>query len=175
MAASYQGAIECLASFKRIFVTGPQRSGTMVVSAALAHDLAYWFYPEEQIRVYEWWRVERLFGRTNNFVLQTPALCYLAHKVPTLDPNAAVVLVRRDIEDIIASERRIEWTGAPFELKRYGLKEGIISEVKYAFWDEHQKALIPNAFEVDYESLASHPLWIPKECRMNFGPRQYKE
>lgn len=163
---------EFLAPFSKIFVTGPQRSGTTLVGAAAANDLGYWFYPEEQVRVHEWWRVERLWRRTSNFVLQAPALCRYAHKVSA--PDVAVVLVRRNIDDIIASERRVGWDSHAQELRRYSLKEGIISKVKYRYWDEYQKHLIENAFEVNYEDLAGHPMWVPKERRTGWGPRQYE-
>lgn len=173
MDTSYRGVVERLRPFTKIFVTGPQRSGTTIVAAALAFDLGYWFYPEEQIRNFEWWRVKRLFERTDNFVLQAPGLCYRAHMVQELDLGGAVVLVRREIEGIVASERRVNWTGGPFELKRYGLKEGVISEIKYRYWDEYQKSRIRNAYEIEYESLVGHPMWIPKVERVDFGPRQY--
>lgn len=173
MDTSYQSIVENLRLFHKIFVTGPQRSGTMVIAAALAHDLGYYFYPEEQIRVWEWWRVERLWGRTSDFVLQAPALCRYAHKIPE-PKETAVVLVRREIADIVASERRVNWTGAERERRRYGFASGVISEIKYHYWEEYQKHLIPNAFEIDYESLAEHPLWVTKELRRDFGPRQYK-
>lgn len=163
---------EYLAPFSKIFVTGPQRSGTTIVGAAIASDLDYWFYPEEQVRVWEWWRVERLWQRTSNFVLQAPALCHLAHNLT--QANTAVVLVRRDIDDIITSERRVQWGGAKRELRRYGFKDGIISQVKYDYWDKHQKHLIENAFEVNYKNLASHPMWVPKEQRTDWGLRRYK-
>jgi hypothetical protein len=30
-------------------------------------------------------------------------------------------------------------------------------------------------FEIEYESLSSHPLWVTKEKRTNFSNRQWKE
>ena len=166
-----KSVFEYLASFSKIIVSGPQRSGTTLAAAAAASDLDYYFYPEEQIRVHELWRVKRLFGRTSEFVLQAPAICRYVHQFS--EPDVAIVLVRRDIKDILASENRVEWTGQEHELKRYGLKEGTISEVKYQYWDEHQKDVIHNPFEIEYESLVEHPMWITKEERTEFGPRQY--
>lgn len=163
---------EYLAPFPKIIVTGPQRSGTTVAGAMIADDLGYWFYPEEQIRVRELWRVERLFNRTSDFVLQAPAICRYVHQFST--PETAIVLMRRDTKEILASEQRVNWTGQLYELSRYGLKEGIISEVKYQYWEEHQRDLIHNPFEIEYESLAAHPMWIPQEERADFGPRQYR-
>lgn len=169
------GMFEYLAPFPRIVVTGGQRSGTTICAAMIASDLGYWFYPEEQIRNHEHWRVRRLFGRTTNFVLQAPALCRHVHKFSA--PDVAIVLMRRNIEDIVASEKRIGWFGGihhAFELRRYGLEEGNIAEAKYRYWEETQRDLIHNPFEVEYESLAAHPMWIPKEERRDFGARQYK-
>jgi hypothetical protein len=162
---------EYLSPFSRIIVTGPQRSGTTIAAVMMADELGYYFYPEEQIRVWEHWRVERLFGRTSDFVLQAPALCRHAHRFSK--PDVAIVLVRRDVGDILVSEQRVEWTGQERELGRYGLREGVIAQVKYDYWDERQKARIHNPFELEYESLSGHPRWIPKGERAEFGPRQY--
>ena len=92
-------------------------------------------------------------------------------------PNVAIVLMRRDVQGIIASEKRVGWTGSihnKWELGHYGLNEGNIAEVKYQFWEETQRDLIDNPFEVEYESLAAHPMWIPKEERINFRTTQFK-
>lgn len=162
---------EYLAPFSKIIVTGPQRSGTTVAAAMIAHDLDYYFYPEEQIRVWDLWRVDRLFGRTSDFVLQAPAICRYAHRFTA--PDIAIVLMKRAIEDIVASEQRVAWTGQERELRQYGLQEGVIAEVKYKYWYERQRALIDNPFEVEYESLRGHPMWVPRGEREHFEPRQY--
>jgi len=136
----------------------------------IAHDLGRIFYPEEYIRVWEQWRMGYMMKR-DNFVLQAPALCRYIDKYTEQD--VAIVLMRRPIADIVASEQRINWEGQPRELAQYGLKEGVISEVKYRYWDERQRELIDNPFEIEYSSLKSHPMWIPETERGNFGPRQY--
>lgn len=128
---------EYLRPYSKIIVTGPQRSGTTIAAVMIARDLGYYFYPEEQIRVRELWRVERLFNRTGNFVLQAPAICRWVHRFSA--PDTAIVLMRRKIKDIIASQERIRWTCERWELSRYGVRRGIIAEVKYRFWDECQK------------------------------------
>lgn len=161
-----------LSPFEKIIVTGPQRSGTTVCAAMIAHDLDYYFYPEEQIRVWELWRVERLFKRTSEFVLQAPAICRYVHTFSA--PEVAIVLVRRDIQDIVASQERVEWTSEERELRQYGFNEGVIAEVKYQYWEEYQQNMIENAFEIDYKSLRAHLLWIPQKERLNFSPRQYQ-
>jgi len=55
-------------------------------------------------------------------------------------------------------------------LIRYDCKPGagIISKIKYDFWEKYQKKNIKNAFEIEYNSLKKHPLWINKKERENF-------
>jgi len=80
--------------------------------------------------------------------------------------------MRRKIEDIIASQKRISWSWEWLELARYDRTDGIIAEVKYQFWDQYQKELIKHAYENEYESLAAHPLWVAKMNARIFDARQ---
>ena len=167
---------EYLAPFSRIIVTGPQRSGTTICAAMIAHDLGYKFYTEDRIHTRSVWLANELLWHDTNFVLQAPAICRWVHYV-AFATEVAVVLMRRKLDDIHASEHRIRWAGSyhnKVELMAYGLKEGDSAAVKYAYWDQKQKAMILNPFEVEYESLAAHPMWVPKEERVNFRSRQYQ-
>ncbi|MBN2398990.1 MAG: PqqD family protein [Candidatus Aminicenantes bacterium] len=58
---------------------------------------------------------------------------------------------------------------------RYDHREGIISEIKYDFWKKNQRNKIKNAFEINYNSLKMHPLWIDKKERKNFLPMQIEK
>jgi len=89
------------------------------------------------------------------------------------DDVTAIILMRRKVNDIIASEKRITWESKS-ELERYGLSAGIIADIKYNYWNTYQKHKITNAFEIEYEDLAVHPLWVPKEERRNFTSRQIR-
>jgi len=164
---------EYLAEFLKILVTGPQRSGTTICAAMIAEDLGYTFHPEEDIGVSDLRKMEQLFQSEARFVLQCPSLMRYAEEVSA--PDTAVVLMCRATEDIIASEERIEWTHEPVELARYGLTKGPISVVKYNYWIDRQRDRIINVFDVEYESLTSHPLWVPKERRVGFERRQISE
>ena len=142
-----------------------------MISADLGHELCL----EDRIRVYELQRVRQLFLNGTPFVLQAPGICRYVHMLSA--PDVAIVLMRRDVKDIVTSEKRIKWFGSVHnkqELERYGLAEGNIAEVKYQYWDGTQRELIHNPFEVEYESLVAHPMWIPREGRVGFRSRQYK-
>lgn len=152
---------EYLADYSRIFVTGPQRSGTRIVALAIAHDLGYEYVDELAFGVD---RLDRVPKR-QKIVVQCPGLCHCIERLA--GGGVAIVLVRRSVEDIVASEKYLGWD-AGAELRKYGAREGVISEIKYACWDVYQKELVPHAFEVEYESLVGHPLWVPAEERVGF-------
>jgi len=162
---------ESLKKYKRIFVTGPHRSGTTICTKMIANDTGFpWFKMDaiggENLKSLNNWLVKR----SNNFILQCPTLCYCIHKVG--DKNTMIVLLVRNIDDILKSQKRIGWDREKGGLETYGVQEGILAEVKYKFWNEQQKQKIKNYLEVEYESLKDHWLWVPKKYRTNFKPRQ---
>jgi predicted O-linked N-acetylglucosamine transferase (SPINDLY family) len=159
-----------LRNYERIIVSGPQRAGTTIAAKILASELGYRFVPEEDVggndlgRLFELYRVQR------HFVVQGPAYCPYVHLLPE-----AVVLMRRPVDEIIRSQARIRWACENAELEGYFATQGPIAHVKYDAWDRFQKPrLLERAFELDYHSLAGHPLWIEQEQRKTFHARQTK-
>lgn len=47
-----------------------------------------------------------------------------------------------------------------------------ISETKYMIWENYQKPLVKYAYDLEYNSIKGHKLWVDKEKRKNFGSRQ---
>lgn len=141
----------------------------------ISNDLGYTFYEENSIETYSLDLTRKLLDTETEFVLQAPGICRHVHELSA--PDIAIVLMRRATHDIHASERRVNWFGSihnKWELERYGLTKGSIAEAKYLYWDGVQRELIHNPFEVEYESLSAHPMWIPREERVNFRTKQYK-
>jgi len=168
---------EYLAGFRAILVTGPQRSGTCITARCIAQDLGYKYVDEDDIG----WRdasqnkENRLLAITQEgqgIVVQAPACAHICTVIGTQD-DVAVVFVMRQVEDILASQERIGWPYEDVELNKYPeeYRLGTAAETKYAYWEGVQKPLIRHPFEVEYESLRGHPLWI--EDRRGFGPRQW--
>lgn len=162
-----------LAKYQKVIVTGPHRAGTRVCAQMIAHDTGHRFVDESEIHFDSLWRAVPLLRNETPMVIQAPALCRYAHTLSALRPDdIAVVMMRRDVGQILASQGRIGWAWTPAELARYDLGEGVIAEVKYRFWEEHQKPLIRHAFDIEYSSLSAHPLWLPDEQRRGFAARQ---
>jgi len=162
-----------LERFNVVLVSGPQRSGTNFVTAAISEDTSLDYIPEAMFQstwAQKWWA----FVQTaESVVIHCPGMCRYLHMFGPFD-EVAVVVVRRDVEDIIASQERIGWQWEPYELMLYDKHphDGPIAVVKYDLWERVQQGLIRNAYEVEYESMSAHRMWVPKAQRVNFAKRQ---
>ena len=100
---------EHLAPFRVILVTGPQRSGTRFAAQAIAQSLGRVFVDEREIHIDSRYSLAIFLRLTSvPVVVQCPALCHCIHQFAQSD-QTAVVMMRRAIEDIVASQGRIGW------------------------------------------------------------------
>ena len=160
---------EELTKYKRIIVTGPQRSGTRICAQMIAKDTGYVYIDEGVIAIDSFYALVEVISHTE-VVVQCPALCRYVHHLGA-NEDLLIVMMVRDIDDIITSQKRIDWQGESIELMRYAPFQGSIAELKYIAW-KSQKKFIKNWMEIDYNSLSGHPMWIPKEERSDFTPHQ---
>lgn len=161
---------EWLLKFSKILVTGPQRAGTRICAQAIAYDTSYEYIDEEDLQMDSLYSLFAVNMMKEKFVAQCPTFCRYIHFFSADD--TAIILMKRNIQDIISSQKRINWGYEKLELARYDQTEGDIAEIKYKYWRETQKNKITNAFEIDYESLSVHPLWINEQERRSFRPNQ---
>ena len=203
----YKELLPLLKQHQQVVVTGPHRAGTTIAAKILAHDLDYECGLEEGAGN----SLCILNGNVTSrqklgkpCVYQMPLLFAYCHTLPEL---TAIVCMRRRVEDVMASEKRIGWSNfeeswhkwKKRELSKYfatwkdpfnnsqvaeladtlkqqkGWDEWYkrpMAEVKYEIWTRWQKPKIKFAYELDYESLSVHPMWVSKDKRKNFHPRQ---
>ena len=109
-----------------------------------------------------------LLSECSQFVVQCPGFLSTIEEYSASD--TAIVVVRRDVEAIRKSMERIGsralrgdwlWTNYPQYQMRY-------PEVAYYHWDNVQREQVENAFEIRYESLAKHQLWVGPEQRRSY-------
>jgi hypothetical protein len=162
---------EHLGKFALILVTGPQRSGTTIAARMIAADTGKQYVDEQAFEATDEIRFEAVLADLDGGVVQCPGMAFQIHRQGARD-DVAVVFVRRAEEDIIASQRRIDWTHNDFEASRYG-RAGIAARIKYEAWDDWQRSLVRHPYDVEYERLAAHQLWVSKERRRDFSPRQW--
>lgn len=166
-----------LQSYRFILVSGPQRAGTTITAAMIANDLEYEFQEDVQAQLE---RFALDYQDHEPTVFHCPSYCHYIHQLAHI-PHLAVVMVMRDIEAIIASEQRIPWAYEPQQLGLYRKAipkptfavQSPVSVVKYRYWQEVQKPVFgEHGYEVRYEDLASHPMWVPPEHRKGFTSNQ---
>ena len=102
-----------LAGFKKIVVTGPQRSGTTISTKIIARLLEYEVHCEEEFDVDNILLFCKILSAPSGestpggVVLQAPGLSSIVHLLAKSD--VAVVFLIRDINEIVKSEIRIDW------------------------------------------------------------------
>lgn len=154
--------------FERVVVSGPQRSGTRIVAKAIAYDTSKTFIDEADINYHDF-RLLQWYLMQTNVVIQCPGLCHKLHEISL--NSTLIVMVKRPIDEIINSQNRIKWLDEAnkLELAKYGYSSGIISRIKYEYWNRYQKQILgQSGAEVRYHDLEGHPLFIPSELRATF-------
>ncbi len=156
---------EFLSIHNVIVVTGPQRSGTGICTQMIAHDLGYEYVREETTGDRLITPLDIIRGcltAGKKAVFHQAKFSPWCHLLPD---DIAIVFMLRDLEEIKASQERIQWPMERWELDKVFREEGPIADVKYEIWSRWQKREIKHAYEVPYESLKDHPLWKAPEDR----------
>lgn len=172
---------EDFGTYQIVLVTGPQRSGTRITAKMIAHDTGHTYIDEDKIACDSLYKlailIENARKNARAIVVQCPALCHVVHEFSCSD--ILVVMCVRKEEDIIASQKRINWEWEYIEQMNYPfqvLDHWPICRVKYAWWHTHQRIACGEHWtEVYYDQLSEHPLWVPKERRVNFRFNQTTE
>lgn len=114
-------------------------------------------------------------SQSSDWVVHGPALFHHIFDVLHDFPDVTFVVVKRNMEDIYSSQKRIEW-GEEIERMHMSVQPydtRPISEIKYGAWDKW-KTHLPSWVEYQYEDFELHPLWVPKEKRARFHSKQWK-
>lgn len=151
---------------KKIVVVGPQRSGTRFAAWALARDLGYEFVDQKGIGISGWGRLKGQLDKHVKVVIQGTGCTHNIHNLNRDD--TLIVWVRRREEEILASEKRINWSCQKPELGRIPEKyRGIrpSCRARLAYWKEEQRDRVPHWTEVRYDFLKTHHLYMPKKER----------
>lgn len=163
-------------SFKRVVVTGPQRSSTRFTAKALSHSLSYEYVDEFTHMSWE------SFLKKPNGVYQTPMHCHYVHEIPK-DEETCVVFMQRKISEICESEKRVNWNGFGAEKIAYRTvwphldlnKYKCNGEMKQHIWEEFQKPMMKvKFFDFNHSGIKGAPGYITKDKRKHFHACQVK-
>ena len=188
--------------YKNILIVGPQRSGTTFTSRALANTLNFKNIDENAFRVKDAITCKQIMKIGNN-VIQAPGLTHVA-QVLVNDNDLVIFMVRKWSDIIKSVYRKNKFLSNwvlmnhmydynlynyihPHKTRlqidvpevekyfdKYVNKDSYYLDVIYKIWDHYQKSQIKNWIQLDYESMKSHPMWLDKDKRKNFHPKQIK-
>ena len=186
--------IDAINGYKRIFVTGPQRSGTRYASFAIADYLDYNILYGGKVKEFKrpyvlgnekvivaWNKLLNLVEKKERHVTQCPQY---SHQIQELKrEDTLVVWMERNPDDVIKSEDRIGWHDRCFmseERRKYYNTFDEHREVlnqfernwymKTWFWNNVQKDLMKVDYvELPYEVLASTRGFVGEEHRKNYN------
>jgi len=157
-----------LSTFQKIVVTGPQRSGTTICGKMISNDLKLPYIDESHFDVHDHEKFIEQINSIEKYVIQAPAVFKQCMEIKNDD--IIVVIMKRNIEEILDSQKRIEWEGWNLgELKKLGLNSGNSCEEKYNLFKKIQPK---NYMVINYDDLKSHDMWVDKKHRISFGPKQ---
>ena len=160
-----------------VIVTGCQRSGTTIMTKMICNDFGYSFHQDDEFPPnLEGIKRINLFIKhgISKIAIQSPLLLYMYDDIYYTIPDIHFIGMKRDKTDIINSMRRVNWQE---EVKEYywNWESYLKTHVDHmnAMWEDLKTKLPPDAWtEIEYQSLESHPLFIPKELRTEFTIRQ---
>ncbi len=169
-----------LQKYRFVLVSGPHRSGTTIAAAMIANDLGYEFQEDTQTQLERFLTSHKDHPPT---IFHCPSYCYYIHQLAKI-PDLAAIMVIRNVQDIISSEKRMPWAFEPQQLGFYQAKaqprpnfpiQSPISVVKYRYWYEVQRPIfdeLGNGYEVHYEDLKAHPMWVLPRDREGWTSNQ---
>tara|TARA_R100000008_G_C3499449_1_gene122898 strand:- start:59 stop:625 length:567 start_codon:yes stop_codon:yes gene_type:complete len=159
-----------------IIVTGCQRSGTTIATQMIAHDLNYFVIDEfgflpNDLGIH---KINVLINQgIENIVIQCPSALLMYVDLFHGIPDVHFIGMVRDTEDIVSSMKRVRWRMNDF----YHWPDYMYDHIEHMnyLWNSLKKIIPDDCWtEVTYDSLMGHPLYVPKEKRINFTVKQWE-
>jgi hypothetical protein len=167
-------------NYKKILVSGPQRSGTTFLSHILATDLDWGFFDEAR-------NINAIKRIEENTVIQCPNLCFHLHLIE--EPNTLLVYLVRNGKEIDNSAKKtylssLDCTWYEFSLKvempkcEKAFPEFYIPKIdsqylKQNIWLSFQVFNMKlDSVTFPYTGLMSDTRFLTKDKRGNFAPKQ---
>lgn len=172
-----------LGCFGKIIVTGPPRSGTTISALIIASELKYKFIDESFYDGNDSSKFALFFMSPRRLVIHNTSFFKDAPLLSNMYPNVAFVLVKRNISDILDSYRNTlkfdEKAGknlfTKFDQDAFNVIykhfnclecEKSVPEMMYNYFYDHLHLFSQHSvFELNYEDLSNHKLFIQKDIR----------
>ena len=192
--ARYLEALRWANAYRKLIVTGSQRSGTTICAQMLSVDLRWEYFDETVVDLASIDKVARLMRDREKFVLQMPSLLRKADDIAEWlgDGEGSVIVMRRPYREVEASRRRIglrprenvdrclrqdlveraHSVGYPLPSPQTFLTRKLSLMEFRQIYISHYLQHLPHFFVLDYSDLTGHPLYVAPEFRRSFRPKQ---
>jgi hypothetical protein len=168
----FKKRLQDLGCDKKIIVTGPQRSGTRITAKIIADTFQIPYIDEFEYRA-KWFLFRSKAQLLKAYAAQAPAIMQRAWQLPK---DVAIIVCVRDINDIVTSQKRIKWNCEEIEKAKFNKIAGLdmsqsIAKIKY---DYAEKMKDERTIFIKRGLFSEHPLWLPKNKRIDFAFYQTK-
>ena len=192
--SGYLAVLRRATAYRKLVVTGSERSGTTICARMLGADLGFDFVDETDLGDSPDTEAISLIRDREAFVLQMPNLLLRTDTVAGFLGEGAlgVVVMRRPYVDVEASRRRIglmRRNNIGLELRRNLLRRAKSVGCPVKHWPifllrklslmefrqmyvEHYLRHLPHFLLLDFNDLNGHPMYVPSELRRTFRPKQ---
>jgi len=173
----FESIIEQCKSYRKVLVTGPQRSGTTFAAKSITKILGYRFVDEDEYKVHDENAFNDLLKSNEKMVLHAPAM---SHLLPLNFCDTFVIWMQRNIMDVIKSEDKIDWHMREFwnkknkAIKKFPFHTSVIEAfpnnklMKDWIWNNLQKVKMYNYAELNYKHLRECEGFIKSKTKKQF-------
>lgn len=155
-------------NYKKIVVSGCQRSGTTIMAKAIAHEIKYIHHDESDFGVDNELRFSKIIENDENSVIQAPALLHILPKY--VNDNVLIVIIERNPVDVIKSMIRVNWFKHHGRREYRKYKSEPINQPIELYNTKLEFANTFNNIRINYEEIKNSDLYVEK--RDNWGTKR---
>lgn len=170
--STWEELVQVSTKFDKIIVTGCQRSGTTYTANILSNYIKYVHYDERQFEVDNIIMFEEILNKDEKQVIHAPALL---HKMEDYDDIALIVVLHRNVDDVVSSMIHHEWfnKNGRYEWSKFSNDFTLLSPLNlYNLKIQFSNKL--NKIDFKYDELEKTSGFVYKHNRVNWAIKQIK-
>lgn len=152
-----------------IVITGCQRSGTTFAAKAIAKQLGYTHYDEDDFGVEDMERFEGLLRKKNRKVIQAPAIL---HNLKPYEDKVFIIVMTRNPDDVAKSMIAHNWWVNEGNAEYNKFADGKPESPQHLYQTKIEFSYSLRAYELHYTELQKNDGFVRKEHRDKWGIKQ---
>lgn len=162
---SWEEVLDLAKKENKVIISGCQRSGTTIAALAIATEIDRRFVDENVYKVENQELFHKQFTSPEKSVIHAPAMLHILNHYQN---KALIVIMERDINDVVKSMKRIGWFKGHGKREYSKFKEGVpnspeeIYKVKAEFASTLKCVILP------YSELKKSRMYVDKRNNWHF-------